>query len=275
MALSIQPAPGDAADYALLQAIVEAAPDPLWVISDDGSVARTNTAGARLLGYADPDQLVGLPSHATLHHLHPDGSTYSAEDCPIVHNGHSRAAQAPELFLSRTGEIVPVIWSIRKLKVGGAALLSFATSESLAEKARFQLAQGEDAVRSAARRLGIAPTRTALRSEMLRQIREHFADPDFNALSLAANNHISVRTLQMIFAAAGTTPAATIRGVRLEFARHLIDRGSTVQRATFDSGYREPSAFARAFRRQYGVPPSQHSSSRAPDDNEIEDDGGW
>ncbi|ASD24026.1 hypothetical protein B7495_10825 [Cryobacterium sp. LW097] len=125
----------------------------------------------------------------------------------------------------------------------------------------------EDAVRSAARRLGIAPTRTALRSEMRRQIREHIADPDFNALTLAANNHISVKTLQMKFAAAGTTPAATIRAVRLEFARHLIDRGNTVPRATFDRGCRQPSAFARAFRRQYGTPPSRHSSLHAPDES--------
>lgn len=72
----------------------------------------------------------------------------------------------------------------------------------------------------------------------------------------------------MICAAAGTTPSATIRTVRLEFARHLINRGSTVQRATFDSGYREPSAFARAcFRREYGVPPSRYPSLRAPDDS--------
>jgi PAS domain-containing protein len=38
--------------------------------------------GARMLGY-EPQELIGLSMHATIHHTKTDGSAYPREECPI------------------------------------------------------------------------------------------------------------------------------------------------------------------------------------------------
>src|SRR3712207_6582847 len=41
-----------------------------------------NRAAAEMLGYR-VDDVLGQNVHALIHHTHPDGSPYPAEDCPI------------------------------------------------------------------------------------------------------------------------------------------------------------------------------------------------
>jgi PAS domain S-box-containing protein len=44
-----------------------------------------NHACARLLGYKDPDELIGKNMHYLMHHSHPDGNPMSIEECPTFH----------------------------------------------------------------------------------------------------------------------------------------------------------------------------------------------
>lgn len=244
-------------DYALVKSVVEAAPQPLWVIGAEGQVVLANGAASRLLGYRDPDELIGLPSHSTLHRYHPDGSPYAADDCPIIHHRASSVGRAPELFMSRNGQVVPVFWSTTTLSVPGASLLSFSASAEWGESIHRNAALEQAALDSAGMRWGIAPTRSAIRDRLRQSIRESFADPEFTPATLATTNHISIRTLQTVFATVGSSPSAEIRAVRLEFGRKLLENGCTVSRAAFESGFRDPGSFARAFRRYFGCVPSQ------------------
>jgi PAS domain S-box-containing protein len=58
---------------------------PLWLVDGDDRIAFVNAAAVRLLRYERDDELLGRPSHDTVHWKHPDGSPYPAEDCPITH----------------------------------------------------------------------------------------------------------------------------------------------------------------------------------------------
>jgi AraC-like DNA-binding protein len=88
-------------------------------------------------------------------------------------------------------------------------------------------------------------------------IHERFADPMFSAADLAAEVHVSVRSLQALFADVGRSPASEVRRIRLEFAHSMLERGHSVQTACQRSGFLDPGSFGRAFRRRFGYPPSQ------------------
>jgi PAS domain S-box-containing protein len=56
----------------------------LYLIDGEGRTAFANEEALRLLGYEDPAELVGRPSHETIHHTRPDGSPFPAEECPLL-----------------------------------------------------------------------------------------------------------------------------------------------------------------------------------------------
>ncbi|WNG83140.1 helix-turn-helix domain-containing protein [Mycobacterium sp. ITM-2016-00316] len=230
-------------DVGTLSAALDVAPTPLWVIGPDGTVALANQAALSMLGYRSDDDVIGAPSHDTLHEWHPDGSRYPSQTCPILDGCGSPGVTAHEWFISRAGQPIPVTWSARPLGTDGTRLLAFADATE----------------RLAARPSGIGnePARTELRARLLAHVRTRFRDPDFTAARLAAEFHLSLRTVQQVLAADGRSPAMEIRTQRLELASALISQGSSVSHAARASGFADPGTFNRAFRRQFGVPPSE------------------
>lgn len=85
---------------------------------------------------------------------------------------------------------------------------------------------------------------------------EFYADPELTPASLAHEHHVSLRLVQKVFAETGDSPAAYIRSRRLRAARALLLAGEPVVRAAWNSGFRDPDTFRRAFRREYGTAPS-------------------
>jgi PAS domain S-box-containing protein len=67
----------------LLQALLEAVADAVYVVDKDGRVEFANPAALRLLGY-DEDELLGRISHPTIHHSHWDGSHFPQDECPML-----------------------------------------------------------------------------------------------------------------------------------------------------------------------------------------------
>jgi PAS domain S-box-containing protein len=67
------------------EALVISGQIPLWLVDGDDRIAFVNDAAVRLLGYDDDAELIGRPSHDSVHWKHPDGSPFPAEDCPITH----------------------------------------------------------------------------------------------------------------------------------------------------------------------------------------------
>ena len=87
----------------VLVAFLESVADGLYAVDAAGRVRFVNRAGLAILGYEDEGELLGAPSHATIHHHRPDGSAFPEADCPLL---------APRV----TGEVVRVDedWFIRR-----------------------------------------------------------------------------------------------------------------------------------------------------------------
>ena len=91
-------------------------------------------------------------------------------------------------------------------------------------------------------------------------IDQRLNDPSLDPAAVAAAHHMSVRYLQKLFQAQGTTVSAWIRRRRLgRCLRDLRDeRLRAIPAAAIGArfGYTDPANFTRAFRREFGRPPS-------------------
>ena len=80
-------------------------------IDTAGRYTFLNPVACRLLGFATEEEALGLNSHATSHHTHPDGTPFPEQDCPIhgvLHSGEAIEAWE-DTFWSRTGTSFPVL----------------------------------------------------------------------------------------------------------------------------------------------------------------------
>nr|WP_307333554.1 helix-turn-helix domain-containing protein [Microbacterium sp. SORGH_AS_1204] len=233
-------------DAAFLSTVLRDAPLPLWVIDEHGRVELANDAAVRFLGHRPGTDLRGGKSHDLLHRHRPDGTPYPTHECPIVHAKQPFAAS--EWFVTQAGDVRPVRWSTRPLAGTDSVLLSFAALSGTPDGA---------AGLAPAPRETRAQTRARLLAEMKRSIAARMTDPMFCTSTLAADTHLSVRSVQAIFAEAGTSPAAEIRRRRLEHARVLLEQGESVQWACHSSGFHDADSFARAYRQHFGFAPSR------------------
>src|SRR5262249_15637742 len=71
-------------------------------------------------GYSDEGDLLGKPSHATIHYLHPDGSPFPEEDCPLLRPLRSGTTVRIERdwFVREDGSSVPVAYSSAPVELG-------------------------------------------------------------------------------------------------------------------------------------------------------------
>jgi AraC family transcriptional regulator, positive regulator of tynA and feaB len=98
-----------------------------------------------------------------------------------------------------------------------------------------------------------------LRERLLRALRQGLADPELSPAAVAAEQHVSVRTLHYAFAAAGTSFIEELMQARLLRGRDLLAdphlRDLPVIEVAARCGFTDPSHFARRFRRRFGVAP--------------------
>ncbi len=110
--------------------------------------------------------------------------------------------------------------------------------------------------------------RASRRSEARSFINGRLCDPELGVGSVAEALGVSARYVQLLFAEAETTPSAYILDRRLDLAaerlRGQVTRGSVTQVA-LAVGFNDLTHFGRAFRRRFGVNPSDYSAgARAP-----------
>ena len=99
----------------------------------------------------------------------------------------------------------------------------------------------------------------ALRNRVLAMVESQLVDPALRTLTLADACNTSVRTIQNVFAAMGTTPSAYILERRLRRAaeRLTASPGASITEIAFELGFNDSAYFARCFRQQFGVPPRE------------------
>jgi PAS domain S-box-containing protein len=100
---------------------VTAVADALYVVDADGRIAFLNPAALEILGYTDEHELLGKPSHATIHYLRADGSPFPEEECPLLRPRLSGETVRIERdwFVRRDGSSVPVAYSSAPVDLDG------------------------------------------------------------------------------------------------------------------------------------------------------------
>jgi AraC-like DNA-binding protein len=108
---------------------------------------------------------------------------------------------------------------------------------------------------------GESSTRAAHRARALRHIRAHLPDRDLTPRSLAQACGISPAYLHEIFRGSEAGVEETIFAERLERAGALLrapEQGrQQIASVAYGLGFSDPAHFARAFRRRFGVTPSE------------------
>jgi PAS domain S-box-containing protein len=135
---------------------VAAVADALYVVDSGGRIAFLNPAALRILGYTEESELLGKPSHATIHYLRPDGSPFPEEDCPLLRPVLSGATVRIERdwFVRKDGSSVPVAYSSAPVELDGGrgAVVAFRDLfERIrlgeVEESRARIARAADAAR--------------------------------------------------------------------------------------------------------------------------------
>jgi PAS domain S-box-containing protein len=103
------------------EALVISGQIPLWLVDGDDRIAFVNDAAVRLLGFDSDDELLGRPSHDSIHYKHPDGSPYPAADCPITHA--TRRGEPIRIerdwWVRKDGSLVPISIHCVPLEIDG------------------------------------------------------------------------------------------------------------------------------------------------------------
>jgi PAS domain S-box-containing protein len=95
-----------------LAALVVNVADAVYAVDHSGRVLYANPAALAILGY-ESHELLGRPSHATIHHTHPDGTPFPETECPLLRPRTSGEVVRvdEDWFIRRDGKYVPVSYS--------------------------------------------------------------------------------------------------------------------------------------------------------------------
>jgi PAS domain S-box-containing protein len=107
---------GDVQDALVISGLI-----PLWLVDGEDRITFVNDAAIRLLGYGSHEELLGRPSHRTVHYKRPDGSPYPAEECPIT---QARRRGEPvrierDWWVRKDGSMVPISIHCVPLEIDG------------------------------------------------------------------------------------------------------------------------------------------------------------
>jgi|GEM_PF-433758 len=129
------------ADQALAEAeersrlLLSAIGEGICGLSPDGLMTFVNPAGARMIGY-EPEELIGKPMHALVHHTRPDGGMFPQEDCPMYHtacDGKPRTV-ADEVLWRKDGSSFPVEYSTTPVLKDGRVLGTVVSFTDITER---------------------------------------------------------------------------------------------------------------------------------------------
>jgi AraC-like DNA-binding protein len=102
----------------------------------------------------------------------------------------------------------------------------------------------------------VAPKGT--RDRILALIDARLGDPDLKTGMIATELGVSLRTVQNLFAAMGTTPSAYILDRRLQKASEKLslNRTQSITEVAYATGFNDSAYFTRCFRQRFGTTPS-------------------
>ncbi|QMU73058.1 helix-turn-helix domain-containing protein [Streptacidiphilus sp. P02-A3a] len=140
------------------------------------------------------------------------------------------------------------------------ALRSKPTADHLAGPS-VELLRSLLAARPGSRPMGAGPDAFELPGRIVEYLRRHLADPELTPLRVAQAHHVSLRQLYVLLGRQGVVLGDWVRAQRLERCRReLADPGHAGEPIVSIArrwGFSDPTHFGRAFKRAYGVTPTQ------------------
>jgi len=97
-------------------------------------------------------------------------------------------------------------------------------------------------------------------------VESNMADPSFSVEKMAQEMGMSRTNMhRKIKSITGFSPSELIRSIRLRRAASLlVDQADSVSQISFAVGFEDHSYFSKAFKKQFGVPPSEYLNSVSP-----------
>jgi PAS domain S-box-containing protein len=118
---------------AFLGGILDCVAQPVWVVDRDGVILFANPAATDALGYDRPEDLLGKPSHETIHYKHRDGSFFPVEECPMLRPRQTgeTISNDEDWFVRADGSMLPVAYISAPLEIesGRGAVVAFTDIE--------------------------------------------------------------------------------------------------------------------------------------------------
>jgi PAS domain S-box-containing protein len=116
-------------DVNTLLAAIGGVVDALYMVDAQGRIRFLNAEALRILGYEDEGQLLGRPSHDTIHYLRRDGTPFPAAECPLLRprvTGETIRVEE-DWFVRQDRSLVPVAYSSAPISLpdGRGAVVSF------------------------------------------------------------------------------------------------------------------------------------------------------
>ena len=153
---------------------------------------------------------------------------------------------------------VSAAWDLIRFATEHRELLTSECRNRLAACARRLLASLSDAGLANSRRAPQSRLATYQRQRVERYLLEHLRDPELSVARVARDLTLSVRYVHKLFEAQGQQVMQWAQTQRLHACRSELTsrRGRPVSDVAYAWGFASPSHFSRAFKRQFGVPPS-------------------
>jgi PAS domain S-box-containing protein len=148
-----------------LNAVTDQIVEGIYVVDDENGLTYMNAAAQELLGYT-PEALAGRNLHEVVHYMHPDGTPYPVEECPITAVREGRIAshvESEDALIRADGSFVPVSYSASSFETPeGMRGVSVVFRDITKEKAE------RDRVREELEAMSwVGPIREALRNDAM------------------------------------------------------------------------------------------------------------
>ncbi len=117
--------------------ILDSLGEGVYGVDTEGNAIFVNPAAARMLGY-EPDELVGKPIHATVHHTRPDGSAYPQDQCRMaaaLQNGKAHVV-TDEVYWRKDGASFPVEYLSTPIREGAKTVGAVVVFRDMTERRR-------------------------------------------------------------------------------------------------------------------------------------------
>lgn len=138
----------------------------LVVLDPQGRPVLMNEAAERMLGWRI-DEVRERVMHDVCHRLHPDGSPYPLDDCPLAASwrDHVSVRVTDDTFFTRAGDLLPVSYTAAPLEGGAGCVVVFSDASKLRAEERRLRQELEDLTTVVRIRELLASDRLALHAQ--------------------------------------------------------------------------------------------------------------